>query len=379
MNKRICFFLAWPLIVLGILCSADIHAADTVKIAAIFAKTGQAVVVPGLRPEFSAIQLAVTELNTSGGLLGRPIEVLEFDNQSTAIGSKQAAEEAVKAGVIAVIGATWSSHSLGMAPVLQANRIPMITPVSTNPAVTMVGDYIFRVCFIDDFQGEVMAAFAVTDLHAKTAVVLTNTGDKYSLGLAAFFMEKFNKLGGKILWEGDYLASTTDFSPQIQKTRGLKPDICFIPGYVRDTGYLIKQAKEMGVSSIFLSGDAMSNDIYRYAREYADGTLFSSHWHPEKADQRSRRFVTAYEKQYGQISDATPALTYDAVMLLFDAVKRAKSLEPSRIREALAKTRNFSGITGDITFDGNRNPVNKSAVILKFEHGASVYVKTVVP
>ncbi|MRR14179.1 ethanolamine utilization protein EutJ, partial [archaeon] len=286
-------------------------AADPVRIAAIFAKTGQAVVVPGIRPEFSAVQLAVSELNSRGGLLGRTVEAIEFDNLSTALGSRQAAEEAVRAKVIAVIGATWSSHSLGMAPVLQKAGVPMITPVSTNPQVTLAGDFIFRACFIDDFQGDVMAEFALRDLKAKKAVVLTNTGDKYSLGLAAFFMERFSRLGGQILWEGDYIDSAVDFTPQIEKMKSLKPDVCFIPGYVRDTGYIIKQSKDRGIRAVFLSGDAMSDDIYKYAGSYANGTYFSSHWHPESSDKKSRQFVQAYQKSYGKIGDSTPALTYD--------------------------------------------------------------------
>ncbi len=353
--------------------------AEPVRIAAVFAKTGQAVVVHGIRPEFSAVQLAVKELNSRGGLLGHPVEVLEFDNRSTALGSKQAAEEAVRGKVIAVIGATWSSHSLGMAPVLQKAGVPMITPVSTSPQVTLAGDFIFRACFIDDFQGAVMAAFAFRDLKAKKAVVLTNTGDKYSLGLAAFFMERFSRLGGQVLLEGDYIGSAVDFTHLIKKMRSLKPDVCFIPGYVRDTGYIIKQSKEMGIQAVFLSGDAMSDDIYKYAGSSANGTYFSTHWHPESSEKKSRQFVQAYQKSYGKIGDATPALAYDAVMLLADAVTRAESPDPKKIRDALAVTRGFKGVTGEITFDNNRNPVNKSAVILKFENGKSVYVKSIRP
>jgi branched-chain amino acid transport system substrate-binding protein len=206
MTKRTAVWSMLCLLVGWLWCPAA-KGADTVKIAAIFAKTGPAVVVRGVRPEFAAVEIAVWELNERGGLLGHPIEVLEYDNRSSALGAKQAAEEAIKAGVIAVIGANRSSHSLGMAPVLQAAGIPMISPISTNPEVTKVGDYIFRACFIDDFQGELMASFAISDLRAKTAVVLTNTSEKFSLGLAALFIEKFGKLGGTVLWESDYLGA----------------------------------------------------------------------------------------------------------------------------------------------------------------------------
>ena len=252
-------------------------------------------VVPGLRPHFSAIQLAVKQLNDAGGLLGHPIEMLEFGDQSTALGAKQAALEAIEAKVVAVIGATRSSHSLGMAPVLQAAGIPMISPVSTNPEVTLVGDYIFRVCFIDDFQGEVMATFATNELKAKTAVVLTNTSEKFSLSLAGLFIEKFKKMGGKILWEGDYLGDSVNFAEQLVKVKELKPDVCFVPGYDADTGFIIKQSREMGIDSIFLSGDGLQ-ELYKYAGNAAVGTYKVSHWHQENQDSKSSQFLQSYEK-----------------------------------------------------------------------------------
>jgi branched-chain amino acid transport system substrate-binding protein len=379
MKRKFCSFIPWSAFLFWLLLPFSTHASETVKIAAIFAKTGPAVVVPGLRPEFSAIQLAVKQLNDGGGLLGHPIEVLEFDTQSTALGAKQAALEAIKAKVIVVIGATRSSHSLGMAPVLQAASIPMLSPSSTNPQVTLVGDYIFRVCFIDDFQGEVMATFAVKELQANTAIVLTNASEKFSLSLAGFFIEKFMKLGGKILWEGDYLGDAVNFEEQLVKLKELKPDVCFVPGYDTDTGFIVKQSREMGIESIFLSGDGLTQDLYKYAGAAAAGTYFLKHWHPEDLDPKSRQFEQAYEKENSKIPDAVTALSYDAVMLVADAVKRAGSIEPKDIRAALAATQGFKGVSGEITFDENRNPVNKSAVIVQFEKDAWVYVKTITP
>jgi branched-chain amino acid transport system substrate-binding protein len=379
------YFIPWsallPVFLSAFLFLALLHpplyAADSVQIAAIFAKTGPAVVVPGLRPEFSAIQLAVKEINKAGGLLGHPIEVLELDNQSTALGARKAALEAIKAKVVAVIGATRSSHSLGMAPVLQAAGIPMISPNSTSPQVTLVGDCIFRICFIDDFQGEVMATFAARELQAKTAAVLTNASEKFSLSLAGLFTEKFKKLGGKILWEGYYLGNAVNFEEQIAHLTKLKPDVCFVPGYDTDTGFIIKQARAMGVKTIFLSGDGLTRDLYKYAGTLATGTYCLKHWHQEDQAPRSRHFVQAYAEEFAEIPLATTALSYDAVILLADAVKRADSLELQDIRAALAKTQGFKGVSGEITFDEKRNPVNKSAVIMKFEKDSLVYVKTI--
>jgi branched-chain amino acid transport system substrate-binding protein len=345
----------------------------------VFAKTGSAGVFPEGRPEFLAVRLAAEELNAAGGLLGHPVEVVEYDDQSTALGSRQAAEEAIKAGVIAVIGATRSSHSLGMAPVLQSAGIPMITPVSTDPQVTLTGHYIFRVCFIDDFQGEAMASFAAEHLGAKRAVVLTNTGESFSMSLAKFFMARFRRLGGTVLWEGDYLGSATDFTGLLVRVRELNPDVCFVPGYDADTGFIIRQARIMGIRTVFLSGDGLSENIYTYAGGHADGTYFSSHWHPESTDPRSRTFVRAFEKKHGKIKEASPALTYDAVKLLADSVRRANSLDRARIRDALAATKGFRGVTGEITFDRDRNPRKRIAVILKLEKGRSVYVKGIEP
>lgn len=357
-----------------------LEAAEPVKIAAIFAKTGEAVVVrEGVRPEFAAMEIAVGELNQAGGLLGHPIEVLEYDNKSSALGAKLAAEEAVKAGVIAVIGATRSSHSLGMAPVLEAAGIPMISPISTNPQLTRVGEYIFRVCFVDDFQGEVMATFAVRDLQAKTAVVLTNASEKFSLSLSALFIEKFTKLGGTILWEGDYLGDSVDFSAQVNKLQQLAPDVCFVPGYDSDVGYLLKQSRERGIKTVFLSGDGLTHDLYKYAGAAATGTYVVDHWHMQSDTPVSVRFKSLYAKIAAPAIDSAAPLTYDAVMLLADAVGRAKSLAPREIRRSLAETRDFPGATGTISFDAERNPANKSAVILQFGDSGTHYVKTIAP
>jgi branched-chain amino acid transport system substrate-binding protein len=254
----------------------------------------------------------------------------------------------------------------------------MITPVSTNPEVTLVGNNIFRVCFIDDFQGEVMATFATKELQAKTAVVLTNTSQKFSLSLAALFIEKFKKLGGKILWEADYLGDSVNFAEQLAKVKELHPDVCFVPGYDADTGFIVKQSREMGIHSIFLSGDGLQ-ELYKYAGKAAVGTYFVSHWHQESQNATSRQFVETYQKAAATTIDPIAALSYDAVMLLADAMGRANSVEPAKIRAALAKTNGFKGVTGEITFDANRNPVEKSAVVLKFEEDSWVYVKTITP
>jgi branched-chain amino acid transport system substrate-binding protein len=377
--KRISLiYLVWvTLLILGLL-SSSIHASETIKVAAIFAKTGEAA-TPNLMYFYSA-RFAVEEINKKGGLLGKPIALIEIDNQSTALGSKTAAEQAVKDGVTAVIGGSRSSHALAMAPVLQAAKTPMISPSATILELTRVGDYIFRACFVDEFQGAVMATFAIRDLKAKTAVVLTNTGNKYSMDLAKVFAQQFKKTGGKILLEGEYLEDVTDFRALVEQVSQLKPKVVFIPGYSKDTGYIMKTAAEMGIKLHYLGGDGWSEEmIYQYAGDAVNGNYCCSNWNKDNPDKLSLRFVEVFEKSYGRIVAVSPALTYDAFMLLADAIRRANSLDQAKIRKALASTRGFRGVTGEITYDTHRNPVNKPAVILKYEKGATVYVKTIKP
>jgi branched-chain amino acid transport system substrate-binding protein len=370
-------FVWTAILFLGMLSPA-IHAAETIKVAAIFAKTGDAA-TPNIIYFYGA-RFAVDEINKKGGLLGRLLELFEIDNQSTALGSKAAAEQAVKDGMTAVIGGSRSSYALAMAPVLQAAKIPMISPTATIPELTLTGDNIFRACFVDDFQGAVMAAFAIRDLKAKTAVVLTNTGNKYSMGLAKVFVQQYKKASGKILMECEYLEAVTDFRALLKQVQQLNPKVVFIPGYSKDTGFIMKTASEMGIKLHYLGGDGWSEEmIYQYAGDAVEGSYCCSHWNKDSPDKLSRRFVESFEGSYGRIVSYTPSLTYDAFMLLANAIKRANSIDPAKIREALAATKGFKSVTGEITYDGNRNPVNKPAVILKYEKKTMVYVKTIKP
>ena len=348
---------------------------ETIKIAVIYAQTGEAVL--SNTNHFKMMQFAVKEVNAAGGVLGKKIELLEFNNNSTAIGSKIAAKKVIQSGAVAVIGPLWSSHALGAAPIFQEAKVPVILPISTNPKTTLVGDYIFRACFIDTLQGKAMANYAINELKAKKAVVLTNTGNKYSVDLAKFFIKNFEKLGGEILWEGDYLSSEVDYKHVLQKTNSLKPDAIYLPGYSKDSAKIIKQARKMGIKTTFLGGDGWSLNMYKFSGHHIDGSLLTAHWHRDDPRKISREFLKRYEKEYGEMK-YTP-LSYDAVKLLADAIARAKSTEPKAIRQALAQTKEFTGVTGNITFDENGDPIDKSVVIMKFQNGDEVYVKTIVP
>ena len=370
-------FLHLLLLCCLLLSASSGRAADKVRIASIFAMTGVAAADHKVTVE--GIRFAVQELNQRGGLLGKQVQLVEFDNHGTALHSKRAAEKAVKANVLAVFGASWSSHSLAMAPVLQAAHIPMISPLSTHPDVTRVGDYIFRVCFIDPFQGKIMAGFAVQDLRAKTAAILINVNERYSEGLAAFFRRNFVKQGGVIVGETDYLSDTEDFSPHLKQILALQPDVLFVPGNGTDSGRIIRQAREMGFSAPILGGDGWGGaEMFSQAGSALENTFFSGHWHQKNENQKNLQFVKRFGERHGDGEIGAAALAYDAVFLYADAVRRAGSLNPAKVRDALAVTKKYSGITGNITFNQYRDPI-KPAVILKFVQGASVYVKTVKP
>jgi branched-chain amino acid transport system substrate-binding protein len=352
-------------------------AAKPIKIAAIFAKTGIAAVQNAAY--IQVIELAVEEINNKGGVLGRPVELIVLDNKSTPIGSTLAAKEAVKLQVTAVIGSGLSSHSLAVAPILQQEGIPMITPVSTNPKVTHIGNYIFRVCFIDSFQGAAMAKFAYSDLGARTAVVLRNIDEAYCVTLGEYFLNAFKRYGGKVLLDGNYRGKAVDFSNLLKKTKKLGPDVVYIPGYTRDSGLIIKQAASMGIKATFLGGDAWA-EIFKYAGKAANGSYHSAPWHPNVQFEKSIHLKNLFHQKYKkQIANTSQPLSYDATIVMADAIRRANSLDRSKIRDALAQTTDFQGATGNITFDEYGDPLGKEVIILKLENGHRVYFKAIKP
>jgi branched-chain amino acid transport system substrate-binding protein len=359
------------------ICSFPAMAAEPIKIGTIFAKTGIAAVQNASYIEM--VELAVEELNSQGGVLGHPVELIVLDNKSTPIGSTLAAKEAVKLQVTAVIGSGLSSHSLAVAPILQQEGIPMITPVSTNPKVTHIGNYIFRVCFIDSFQGAAMAKFAYADLGARTAVVLRNIDEVYCITLGEYFINAFKRIGGKVLLDGSYRGKAVDFSDLLKETAKLAPDAIYVPGYTRDSGLIIKQAASMGVKATFLGGDAWA-EIYKYGGKAADENYHSAAWHPDVQFEKSIHLQNIYKQKHKKnIANTSAPLSYDAVMVLADAIRRADSFDRTKIRDALAQTKGFPGATGNLTFDEHGDPRNKEVIILKLENGRQVYFKAIKP
>ncbi|SMC36819.1 ABC-type branched-chain amino acid transport system, substrate-binding protein [Desulfocicer vacuolatum DSM 3385] len=364
----LCCFISNPL---------TTRAFEPVKIAVILAKTGIAAqdnVAMG-----QAATMAVEEINEKGGLLGSPVELILIDNKSTSLGSKAAAMEAVQRQVTGVIGASWSSHSLAMAPVLQRAGIPMITPVSTMPGLTEIGNYIFRVCFTDELQAKAMASFATKDLNAHTAVVLHNVNEQYSGTLANYFSQCFIKNNGKVLFHGYYTAKSVDFTDMLATVKDMAPDIVFIPGYSRDSALVIRQAVEMGITATFLGGDAWTEKMFDYAGNALNGSYTTASWHKDFSFPGSRHLKALFRKKYTNtpVYNSDIPLTYDAMGLLAHAVKKAGTLNTEKIRDVLAKTVDYHGATGDIAFDGKGNPLGKEVVIVQLEGNTSRFVKSV--
>ena len=357
--------------------AASLRNAGPIRVAAIFSETG--IAASHNAPLLAMTELAVLEINANGGLLGRPLELIRLDNESTPIGATMAARKAVDLAVVAVIGAHWSSHSLAMAPILQQAGIPMISPGSTNPEVTRTGDYIFRACFLDSFQGMAMARFARDELKARTAVVLRNIDEAYSIMLADFFLNAFQTRGGNILADLEYRGNAIDFSSSIARIRELAPDIVYLPGYTRDSGLLIKQARSMGLATVFLGGDAW-DEIEQFAGDSIEGCYQSAPWHPEVPYRRSRELQRLYRQKFNApITNLSAPLAYDAVNLLAEAVRAGNSADRASIRNQLAAIHSFEGATGTFTFDRNGDPEDKKVIIIRFQDGVRTFHKAVSP
>lgn len=353
-------------------------AAPPIDIAAVVSLTGQAKAFgeAGLR----GAAVAVAEINDAGGVLGRRVNLIPIDARSTPLTAKLAAREAVRFDVTGVVGAMWSTHSLAVAPVLQAAGIPMISPGSTAPEVTRVGNCIFRTSYTDDFQGKLMADFAVRSLGGRSAAVFTNINETYSQILGRFFAEAFTRNDGTVAARAGYKSTAVDFQGILAPLVTAAPDVVFIPGYTRDSGLLIRQAHAMGIKTTFLGGDAWETAIVGVAGTALEGSYFSTHWHPSVPYAKSRDFIRRYRSAYGEgtISPFS-ALAYDAVWLLAAAAAEAGTPDRRKVRNALARTHGFSGATGDITFDANGDPIRKGASIMKFEQGRWIFFRAFEP
>ncbi len=334
----------------------------------------------------NGIDMATEEINAAGGLLGKKVQVIVEDDRCLAEEAASAVKKLVTQDkVVAVLGEVASTRSLAGAPICQENKIPMVTPSSTNPKVTEVGDYIFRVCFIDPFQGEAMAKFAFDNLKVKKAAILKDGKSDYSVGLGQYFAETFQKLGGRIVADESYFEGDQDFKAQLTSIKGKRPEAIFIPGYYTEVGLIARQARELGLNIPLLGGDGWdSPKLTEIATMKKPGDAlkdcyFSNHYAADDPNPVIQDYIKKYKAKYGEMPDAMAVLGYDAAHILYDAIQRAGSTEGAKIRDALAQTRDFPGVAGQTTIDSVRN-ARKPLVVLKIAEGGKYeYTATVNP
>ncbi len=351
-----------------------------IKIGGIYPLTG-AIATFGQSSK-KALDMAFEEVNANGGLLGRKVEFVLEDNKSAQADSAAAAQKLIQQNkVVAILGAVASSNSLAAAPIAQEAKIPMVSSSSTNPAVTEVGDYIFRAAFIDPFQGEVMANFASNDLKAVKAAIMTDANSDYSIGLANVFKEVFTKNGGTIVSEVSFVSGDTDFNAILTSVKNAGPDVVFVPSYYDTVGLILNQAKNnVGFSQdvIFLGADGWdSPTLFELAGDAANGHYFSNHYSPDVDSPEAKKFIEAFKAKYNEVPDALAALAYDTAYMVFEAIEAAGSADSTAIRDALTKI-NLKAVTGTIKLNEKRDPV-KSAVVIKIEDQKQKYFTTVNP
>jgi len=325
--------------------------------------------------------LAIEEINAAGGVLGKKIVHKFDDNQSKAGESATVVKKLIaRDGAIAILGEVASARSLEGADVCQKNKIPMISPSSTNPSVTEKGDYIFRMCFIDPFQGTVMAQFAKNTLKAKRVAVLTDVAQTYSVGLATYFKEKFTKDGGTIVAEGNFSSGDKDFKAQLTSLKSSNPEAIFLPCYYTEAALITRQARDLGFTVPTFGGDGWeAPELVTIGGKAMDNTYYSTHYSPESTDPAVVNFVKKFKARFeNEVPDAMAALGYDSVYFLVDAIKRAGGTEEPKLRDALAATKDFAGVTGKTVMDANRN-ATKPAVIVKVVDGKFKYDSTIAP
>lgn len=324
--------------------------------------------------------LAIDEINSKGGLLGKKLRLVTEDTQSKPGESATVVQKLLsRDGVVAVLGEVASGRSLEAARICQNAKVPMISPSSTNPEVTKKGDYVFRVCFVDPFQGTVMAKFAKDTLKITKVAILSDASAAYSVGLADFFKQGFLAAGGEIVAEPKYTSGDKDFKAQLTAIKAANPQGIFVPGYYTEAGLIVSQARQLGIDVPLFGGDGWeAPQLLEIGGKAMEGCYFSTHFSPEVGDPLAVKFVADYEKRFGARPDAMAALGYDSALILAEAITKAGSTEGPKLRDALAATKEFKAVTGLITIDDERN-ASKSAVILAVKDGQFKYLQSVSP
>ncbi len=332
-------------------------------------------------------KMAAKELNAKGGLLGKQVEFVVADTKSEPAESANAMSKLVNQNKVpAVLGLFASSGAIAAANVSEASKVPFIAVGATNPKVTVdektkkVKANTYRVCFIDPFQGTVGANFVADTLKLKKAAILIDNSSDYSKGLADCFKTAFKAKGGNVVLEESYLQKDTDFKAVLTKLAAAKPEVVYVPGYYEEVGKIVKQAREVGLNVPFVGGDGWDSPklVEIAGAKSLNQTYFTNHYSADDTSAVSKAFVAAYQKEYKQRPDACAVLGYDAANIMFDAIKRAGDLTPTKISQAIAATKNFAAVTGSISLNDTHDAV-KSAVIIEYKDGKQAYKATVKP
>ena len=311
------------------------------------------------------VKLAAEEINAAGGINGRKLRlVIEDDRGNAAEAANVVTKLITSDNVVAVIGENSSNQSLAAAPICQANGVPMISPSSTNPNVTKKGDYIFRVCFTDPYQGKALAAFVRNNLKLTTAAILKDNKNDYSVGLAEFFAKEFTAIGGRILGEQSYVGGDTEFRPQLTAIKRMNPEVVFVPGFYTDVGQIAIQARDLGLPQPLVGGDGWDSPVViEIGGKSIDGSYFSDHYFVGDPRPLTQKFVTQIRQRYGKNPEANAALGYDALKVFAEAAKRAGSFDKKAVRDQIAATQNYDGVSGTISMGPERDPIKPVAMI----------------
>lgn len=359
-------------------CSKKNEGGDTIKLGVIGPLTGP-VATYGQSVK-NGIALAEKEVNAAGGINGKKVSISYQDDQADQSAAINAFNKLVDdEKVCAILGGVTSGSTLAIASKATQAKIPLLTPTATEPSITKVGgEFVFRGCYVDSFQGEGAAKYAAKDLGKKNAAVLYNVSSDYSKGIAEAFKKEFEANGGKVVEFSTYNKDDKDFNAQLTKIKAANPDIIILPDYYDKVALIAKQARALGITAQFLGSDGWdSSDFYKIGGDAVVGGLFINHYSPADTAKEVQDFVTAYKKEYNSEPDALAALGYDGAKTMFQALENAKSTDGDKIREALAKV-NYKGVTGNITFGDDRTAI-KGAVILKVDGAKTSVVSRVKP
>jgi branched-chain amino acid transport system substrate-binding protein len=327
------------------------------------------------------IMMAADEVNAAGGINGRKVKIITEDDRSKAEEAATAVTKLISQNsVVAVLGEVASSSSIAAGPICTANKVPMISPSSTNPEVTKKGDYIFRMCFTDDYVGHSMADYVARQLGLKNAALLTDVKQDYSVYLGRYFEERFTADGGKIIARASYSNGDSDFRAQLTSIKQSNPQIIFVPGYYTDVGQIAQQARDLGITAPLVGGDGWeSPSLIQIGGKALEGCYYANHYFYADPAPMVHNFVEKYKQRFGAAPDAFAALAYDAVHVLAEAMKRARKLDGPTLRDAIAATKGYSGVTGTITLGPDRNPVGKKLIIEEIKNGQLTMKATVEP